>query len=393
MGAAVTEPRLILVNHLLEPPGRITGITRFLFALLGELVQRPHFHYVLATTWTAEQLPAALRHDNLEVVTRPFRQSAPLNILAQTRAMKGLMRATNAALEFNGNPLGGFHPGWPRVVTLHDLYFDVMGAQYKLRHRLWWKLLFPLVLASSSAVVCVSEATRKDFAKYHRRFADKSTVIHEAGALIGERAAEQFSRVSAPYAIYVGNISPNKNPALLVAALKILRDRGIDLSVVHVGRDELGLLSGALEADALTKSVRTFNGLSDAQLAAAYRGAHCLVVTSTYEGFCLPVVEAQALGVPVICSDIAVLREVAGEGALFVDPCDAGALATRLHAAMTDPALRVRLSDAGRRNAARFSWSRAAAEAEALFERLIERDQGQMTGRTRAGGQLLTPKV
>lgn len=375
LGAAMTEPRLILVNHLLEPPGRITGITRFLFALLGELIQRPRFRYALATTWTAEQLPAALNHGNLEVITRPFRQSAPRNILAQTLAMRGLMRATNAALEFNGNPVGGFYPGWPRVVTVHDLYFDVMGAQYKLHHRLSWKLFFPLVLASSSAVVCVSEATRKDLAKYHRRFAAKSAVIHEAGALVAQEAAEQFSRVSAPYAIYVGNISPNKNPALLVAALKILRDRGIGLNVVHVGRDELGLLSSALEAAALTTSVRTFNGLSDAELAAAYRGAHCLIVTSTYEGFCLPVVEAQALGVPVICSDIAVLREVAGEGALFVDLRDADALAAQLHAVMTDPALRARLADAARRNAARFSWSRAAAEAEALFKQLLDRDE------------------
>ncbi len=372
LGAAMTERRLILVNHLLEPPGRITGITRFLFALLGELIQRPHFRYALATTWTAEQLPPALHHGNLEVITRPFRQSAPRNILAQTLAMRGLVRATNAALEFNGNPLGGFHPGWPLVVTLHDLYFDVMGAQYKLRHRLWWKLFFPLVLASSVAVVCVSEATRKDLAKYHRRFADKSTVIHEAGALVEQEAAGRFSRVSGPYAIYVGNISPNKNPALLVAALKILRDRGIVLNIVHVGRDELGLLSSALEAAALTMSVRSFDGLSDAELAAAYRGADCLVVTSTYEGFCLPVVEAQALGVPVICSDIAVLREVAGGGALFVDPSDADALATQLHLVMTDPALRARFAGAARCNAARFSWSRAASEAESLFKQLID---------------------
>ena len=373
----MTERRLILVNHLLEPPGRITGITRFLFALLSELIRRPHFRYALVTTWAADELPPALRHDNLAVIRRPFRQSTPLNIVAQTLTMGRLMRATNAALEFNGNPIGGFCPGWPRVVTVHDLYFDVMGAHYRRRHRLWWNVFFPLTLASSAGAVCVSEATRSDLAKYYGRFANKATVIHEAGALIHEGTAQEFSPVKAPYAIYVGNISPNKNPALLVAALKILRAQGKPLSVIHVGRDELALLSSALTMAGLTTSVETINGLSDAELAATYRGAQCLVVTSTYEGFCLPVVEAQALGVPVICSDIAVLREVAGEGALFVDPYDADALADQLNAIMIDPALRARLSNAGRHNAGRFSWDRAAAEAEVLFKRLIEADEAE----------------
>jgi glycosyltransferase involved in cell wall biosynthesis len=378
LGMAVTERRLILVNHLLEPPGRITGITRFLFALLSELIRRPHFRYALVTTWAADELPPALRHGNLAVIGRPFRHSTPLNVVAQTLTMGRLMRATNAALEFNGNPLGGLYPGWPRVVTVHDLYFDVMGAHYPRHHRLWWDLFFPLTLASSAGAVCVSEATRSDLAKYYGHLAKKATVIHEAGALIHEGTAHEFSRVRAPYAIYVGNISPNKNPALLVAALKILRARGTALSVVHVGRDELTLLSSALTTAGLTTSVETINGLSDAELAAAYRGAQCLVVTSTYEGFCLPVVEAQALGVPVICSDIAVLREVAGEGALFVDPYDADALAGQLNTVMIDPALRARLSRAGRRNAGRFSWRRAAAEAEVLFKRLIEADEAEI---------------
>jgi glycosyltransferase involved in cell wall biosynthesis len=369
---ALTEPRLILVNHLMEPPGRVTGITRFLFALLGDLVSRPHFRYALVTSWHADQLPAPLRRRELRVISRPFRRSTPVNIVAQMIVMQRLMRETNAALEFNCNPLGGFDPRWPRVITVHDLYFDVMGVHYQLRQRLWWKVFFPLVLAASSGVVCVSEATRKDLGTYHRRFANKATVIHEAGALADGPAADCIPRSGVPYAIYVGNISPNKNPAALVAAMKILEVRGTPVRVVHVGRDELSLLSNALTEAGLAARVDTAGNLSDAELAAAYRDAHCLVVTSTYEGFCLPVIEAQAIGVPVICSDIPVLREVAGEGALFFSPHDADVLAASIHAVMSDMALREKLSDAARRNAARFSWSRAAADAESLFERLIE---------------------
>ncbi len=369
----MAERRLILVNHLLEPPGRVTGITRFLFALLNELIRRPLLRYALVTTWNAHELPIALQHENLSVITLPDRQSNPINIAAQMTQIRSLMRELGAALEFNGNPIGCFRPGWPRVITVHDLYFDVMGGHYRRRHRLWWRLFFPLALASSDAVICVSEATRNDLAKFHRRFAKKATVIHEAGALIDETGSDQSATdFTAPYAIFVGNVSPNKNPGALVAALKILETHGRPVKVYHVGGDGASLLARALQSVALASPIETVSGLSDEALAAAYRGATCMIAPSTYEGFCLPVIESQALGIPVVCSDIPVLREVAGEGALFFDPYDPEAIADCLDLTMRDADLRERLAAAGRRNATRFSWNRAAAEAEALFVNIIE---------------------
>jgi glycosyltransferase involved in cell wall biosynthesis len=369
----MTERRLILVNHLLEPPGRVTGITRFLFALLNELIRRPLLRYALVTTWKANELPVALQHENLSVITLPNHRSTPRNIAAQMTQIRRLMRELGAALEFNSNPLGCFLPGWPRVITVHDLYFDVMGGHYRVRHRLWWKLFFPLALASSDAVICVSEATRNDLAKFHRRFAKKATVIHEAGALIDEAGSDQSATSAiAPYAIYVGNMSPNKNPEALVVALKILETRGRPVKVYHVGRDDAFLLGRALQPVALASPVETVSGLSDEALAAAYRGATCMIAPSTYEGFCLPVIEAQALGIPIVCSDIPVFREVAGEGAMFFDPYDPEAIADCLDLIMRDADLRKHLAVAGRRNAIRFSWNRAAAEAEALFVHTIE---------------------
>src|SRR5215469_8023499 len=140
-GTDMSQNRLILINHLLEPPGRVTGITRFLFALLSELVRRPCFRYALATTWRAADLPPALQHENLTVITRPFHRSTLHNIATQMRQVAILMRELGAAAEFNGNPLGCFRPGWPRIVTVHDLYFDVMAQNYPFRHRLWWRIL------------------------------------------------------------------------------------------------------------------------------------------------------------------------------------------------------------------------------------------------------------
>ena len=83
------------------------------------------------------------------------------------------------------------------------------------------------------------------------------------------------------------------------------------------------------------------------------------------------------MGVPVICADIPVLREVAGEGALFFPPSDAEALAERLRAVFDDSALRQRLAAASLKNAARFSWRRAADETERVFDTVLVNSRTQ----------------
>ena len=98
-----------------------------------------------------------------------------------------------------------------------------------------------------------------------------------------------------------------------------------------------------------------------------YADADVLLFPSEYEGFGLPLLEAQAAGVAVVCSDIPVFREVAGDGACFVDPRDADATAAALARVATDAELRSRLVDRGRANARRFSWSRTAGETLAVY--------------------------
>jgi glycosyltransferase involved in cell wall biosynthesis len=111
--------------------------------------------------------------------------------------------------------------------------------------------------------------------------------------------------------------------------------------------------------------------VSDEILNAIYREAHCLVNTSLDEGFCLPVLEAQSRGVPVVCSDIPVLREVAGAGALFFDPKNPIALAENLFKVFADVSLHARIANLARHNATLFSWKRAAAETEAIFRHVL----------------------
>ncbi len=362
---------IILVNHLLEPPAKITGITRYLFALLEELVSNNEFQYVLVTTWPREAVPEKLRAISR---TRPFITSTPLNIATQMAVVPRLMRETQATLEFNCNPIGCFWPFWPRIITVHDLYFELMPQSFPRRHRMWWRLIFPRALDAASAIICVSEASRQHLKSYYPRSAGKAFVVHEAGALKDRVLAEDDmtnSLLEKPYGLYIGNISPNKNPSVLVEALKLLEQKGDFINVYHVGRDELALLAEAQQRIGLRHPIRPLGMISDDALAAMYRDALCLLNTSLDEGFCLPILEAHSRGIPVVCSDIPVLREVAGDGALYFNPVDPAALAETLSKMFANGILRTHMAKLARKNAAQFSWTRAAAETETIFRNVI----------------------
>ena len=373
--------RTILVNHLLEPPNLISGISRYLFALLEELARSSRYRYVLATTWSAENLPAALRDGSIELRTLPFQPKAPVNVAGQVATVSRLMRETGAALEFNCNPLGCFLGGWPRVITVHDLYLETLPEAYPRRHRLWWRMLFPLSLRAASAVVCVSHATRRDVEARYAFARDRLVVVHEAPIMAVTQDAALPDRFETPYGLYVGNVSPNKNVGVLVEALKLLDAEGAAPAVYHVGRDPAGLLAEAERRLSAGNLIRKAGAVPDAELAAAYRGATCFINTSLNEGFCLPVVEAQSFGAPVICADIPVLREVAGAAARFFAANDATALAGHIRSVFADVTLQQRMAKASLENAARFSWRKAARETEDVFSAVLARRHSPQVAR------------
>ena len=369
---------VILVNHLLEPPVRITGITRYLFALLEELVPNNTFQYVLATTWRRADLPESLRATSITGLTKRFIKFGTTKRHGADGDHSRLMRDTKATLEFNCNPIGCFWPFWPRIITVHDLYYDLMPREFPRLRRISWHFLFARALDAASAIICVSEASRHQLVNLYPGSVDKAVVIHEAGALKDDADANALNTNSAisaedkPYALYVGNISPNKNPAILVEALKLLEQRGKSVTLYHIGRDDVALLADAQRRCRLKHPIRSIGTVSDAVLAASYREAHCLVNTSLDEGFCLPILEAQSRGIPVICSDIPVLHEIAGDGALFFSPTDPAALAEAISALFSNVRLHASMVNRAHQNARLFSWRRAAVETETIFRNVLD---------------------
>jgi glycosyltransferase involved in cell wall biosynthesis len=108
-------------------------------------------------------------------------------------------------------------------------------------------------------------------------------------------------------------------------------------------------------------------------------GAAAFVYPSLYEGFGLPVLEAMALGVPVLTSRGSSLAEVAGDAALLIDPLSVETIEAALRRVLTEPELALELGRAGRERAAQFPWSRTAAATWEVY-RAVRRRAGEKSG-------------
>jgi alpha-1,3-rhamnosyl/mannosyltransferase len=127
-------------------------------------------------------------------------------------------------------------------------------------------------------------------------------------------------------------------------------------------------------------SVRLVGFVEDQDLPALYRHAALFAFPSLYEGFGLPVLEAMASGIPVVCSNSSSLPEVAGGAALLVDPLDTDALAAALTQVLEDEGLRTRMIERGVLQAARFEWERSASQLLGVMESLAEEGSDGVKG-------------
>ena len=267
----------------------------------------------------------------------------------------------------------------PTVLTVHDLIFRLFPEHHKRLNYWYLNATMPLYCRRATAIITVSEATRRDLMRLYSVPGAKITVVHEAAAPHFVPAApDDIAAVRAHYGLperyilRVGTIEPRKNLERLLEALVTLRRSAPDARLVIVG--SRGWLTEGffrrLEALALGDAVQLTGRVPDADLPAIYSGADLLVEPSLYEGFGLPLLEAMACGTPVVCSAVASLPEVGGDAARYFDPHDSEAIAAAMGEVWHNRDLRATLRQAGLERAAQFSWQRAARETLAVYERV-----------------------
>lgn len=362
----------ILVNMPSQSANTPAGVAKLCFSLLEALIESGRHDYVLRSPWPREQLPPTLAASAIEIVRVRRWKRMVLNVLYQCVAMPLRTRASKIDLVLNVDPFGASTGAKGRRITLlNDLYLHAIRQQFGARASFTTDICYRLTLGQSARIVTISEATRADALRYYPHLADRISTIHCDSTLKADPAARLPREIAEPYILIVGNATANKNYPAVAQAISAVPD-AIRPTLVHVGLD----LGGAVEAACRRTggvTYRSFTNVDEPRLAGFYQNAICLCVSSTYEGFCLPIVEAQHLGCPVVSSDRSVMPEVAGEGAWFYDPDCIEGLTGLLVRAIEQPSRRAELIERGHLNRARFSWRLAAKQYEDLFADLLAR--------------------
>ncbi len=247
----------------------------------------------------------------------------------------------------------------PAVVTIHDLCWLKQPQSMPLTRRLTERNLMPRALRQAAAIAAVSQSTANDIIAQWPNLADKVSVIHPGKTDFKEGAVGPPDK---PYIVCVATVEPRKNHKLLLEAFAQIKHKVPHL-LVCIGRQGWGdtRFPDLIERYNLSDRVVWRSHADDDELASYYRGAEFLVTPSIYEGFNLPILEAITCGTPVLASDLAVHREVAGAcGAYF--ELNANALAQALLELMTDTNTRHALRDACTTTSEHFSWDRAAQQ-------------------------------
>lgn len=271
----------------------------------------------------------------------------------------------------------------PEIVMVHDLAFEVSRDFHDAGFHESAAARLRAAVARAAAIVVPSAATRDDLIARWRVAPERITVMplgadhatrggaaSGAGASAGRR--DPRADPQRPYALHVGTLEPRKNVARLVRAWRAARRDGLALDLVLVG--PWGWRTEELRAELARgepgEPLLVRGAVDEAELAAWQRDATLLCYPSLWEGFGLPIVEAFALGVPVITSARSSTQEVAGDAAWLVDPESEPTIVAALLRLGGDATLRAELAARGRRRAAEFTWERAAELLLAVIERV-----------------------
>ena len=274
----------------------------------------------------------------------------------------------------------------PLVCTIHDVTPVVMPS-HSLEVMLWQRTLLRSSVKRARAIVTVSECSKNDLIRIYGIPESRVSVVYNGydKAIFNDEAADPDRRKSLlsrlrldkPYILHHGVIQPRKNLKRLIEAWRLLCSRNPNLEFDLVlagprGWEYNDILAAASNGAATSRRVVFPGVLDDPDLAMLIKAASLVVMPSLYEGFCLPMVEAMACGVPTIASNNSCLPEISGGVLKYFDPLSIDEMAACMEQALEDDALRHGLIQEGKKRASYFDWALCAAETLAILEGCID---------------------
>ncbi len=346
------------IHHLLLHLGQADGRLRYT-VLLGEGVLPPD----IALTSLRSRWPTS---------------RAAVRVLWEQLVQPWTLRRIGAHLVHGPAFVGPLLAPCPVVITIHDLSFIRFPTLFRPANRLYLTVLTRLSARRARRLIAVSAHTAAETTRLLGVPSERIDVVYHGvdpafHPLPADEVAVFRQRQGLPerFVLCVGTLEPRKNQTRLVEAFARIHDGQVKLVLVGGKGWLYDELFTRVEALGLSKEIIFPGYVMNDELPLWYNAATILAYPSLYEGFGMPVLEAQACGTPVLTSNVSSLPEAAGDAASMVDPYDVEALAAELDRLLTDKLLRHELRKRGIAHASQFTWPLMAQETADVYQRAL----------------------
>ncbi|KKU55660.1 MAG: hypothetical protein UX75_C0003G0004 [Candidatus Moranbacteria bacterium GW2011_GWE2_47_10] len=260
------------------------------------------------------------------------------------------------------------------TVVVHGLEYEFHPKAYSRWARFYMRTVIKNSCKWASRVVCVSENTKRDVMRLYGTSQEKIRVIYEgySGKTAGHSEAgilghveKEKCDIGAPYFLFIGRIEERKNVKGIVEAFDIVKEKyGVAHKLVLAGKPGYGYgeIKERIGISKFKNDIVEMGYVSDEEKWEILRCADVFVFPTFYEGFGLPILEAQNAFVPVVTSKVSSVPEVAGDAALYADPKDHRSIAENMYVLISNRNAKEDIVRRGFENVKRFSWADCAKE-------------------------------
>lgn len=248
------------------------------------------------------------------------------------------------------------------VVVIHGLEYEYCPEMYPKKHLKYLRWSTKYAVEHAQKIIAVSQNTRDDLISLYRADPDKIAMIHHGFSINRKAKKKKFDW---PYILFLSRLETKKNVHGLIKTFNFLKERyQIPHKLVLAGPFGFGFEGNKSD------QIVTTGYISRDQKWSLLKGADMFILPSFYEGFGLPILEAQAAGVPVITSNLSSMPEVAGSGALLINPRDTSQISEAIYKLIKSDKIKRDLIEKGYQNIKRFSWQKCARETLNLLNDL-----------------------
>jgi glycosyltransferase involved in cell wall biosynthesis len=259
-------------------------------------------------------------------------------------------------------------------VVVHGLEYEFCPKAYSFFGKLYMRFVIKNSCRWAEKIISVSENTEKDLMKLYKVPVGKIKMIYNGIENKFKIQSSKFKTLESlrdeNFLLFVGRLEERKNICGIIEAFEFLKSKyNVPYKLVLAGNFGYGAerIKNKIKGSKHEEDIIQVGYVSDEEKRALLRGAGVFLFPTFYEGFGLPIVEAQSVGVPVVTSNVSSMPEVAGDGAVLVDPKKSENIAEAAYKLMTDKEARDDIINKGHENVKRFSWDACAREVSKLL--------------------------